>query len=178
MRKTRPTKTNRCTLTQQSERPLFPWRWLRWLAGSHLMRAGSLIWRDGALKDSNIHHVHIHSFIYVLPSSSVVSVRWSLNYWKYHGNKKKNYVGLWAFQSDLHPFTSLSLFWNVHTSHQDRAWPQQHTPETKVLLLWCSLQPPSPVEGVSVKCEWNRNKRRVAEKAVQQSSQPDYNWHP
>lgn len=69
MKKTRSTKANRCTLTQQSEQPLFPWRWLGWLDGSHLMRARKLIWRDGALKDSNIHSIYVlfvHSSIYAL----------------------------------------------------------------------------------------------------------------
>lgn len=33
----------------------------------------------------------------------------------------------------------------------------------------------TPMEGVSVKCKWNRNKRCVTERAVQQICQSDYN---
>lgn len=53
MKRAQSTKTNRCGLTQQSERPLFPWWCLRWLGGLYLMWACSLICEDRVLKDSN-----------------------------------------------------------------------------------------------------------------------------
>lgn len=51
----------------------------------------------------------------------------------------------------------------MHTSsRQDRAWPQQRSPETKVLLLWCPPQTPSSRSGGE--CEmWMEQERAVCD---------------
>lgn len=78
-------------------------------------------------------------------------------------------------------------FTNTHTQTLQRVTKEHSltaTSATNPLKLRCCcyvyvhFSYLTPMEGVSVKCKWNRNKRCVTERAVQQICQSDYNWHP
>lgn len=139
-------RTNRCTLAQ---RPLFPWQWLGSLARSHMMQVRSLICGDGVLTDPAFSPC-LHSCTRFSPHLRPQPA-------------DAGFIEETAWWASL-PFNPSDSFLEEH-AHIISAR-QEHDHSNTPLKLRCRcydvhLRHLPPAAGVSVKCEWTRNKRCV-----------------